>query len=301
MIKIKVPASSANLGPGFDTLGLALQLYLELTAEESGQGIEMRFTGCGAGAVEQGSSENLVLKAMNRVFDRAGERPDSVKISVHNQIPLGKGLGSSAAAISGGIYLANRLLHHRFSQQELLRMAVEMEGHADNIVPAFYGGLTTAMIYDGEVYYQRLDPGKNLEVVVVIPDYVLPTAKSRSILPDRLLRADAISNMQQACFLMAALHNEDYRLLKAAMDDRIYQPLRKQFIPGFDDALTAAYSAGALGAALSGAGPSLLIFAAPESQKAVGATVQEELSLQGVKTEILHLKPDFFGIREMGN
>ncbi len=301
MIGIRVPASSANLGPGFDTLGIALQLYLELSAEESGQGIEMIFTGCGAWAMQQGSSENLVLKAMNRVFHLAGESPAGARIRVHNRIPIGKGLGSSAAAICAGVYTANMLLRRRLSREEILHLAVEIEGHADNVVPVFCGGLTTAMIYDGEVFYQRLEPHKNLEIAVVVPDFTLPTVRSRSVLPEQIFRPDAVMNMQQACYLMAALHNGDYRFLKAAMDDRIFQPLRKQFLPGFDDALDAAYAAGALGAALSGAGPSLLIFAEQECLKAAGEAVLEVLKIQGVNSEVLYLAPDLFGIQERRN
>jgi len=142
---------------------------------------------------------------------------------------------------------------------------------------------------------------KNLEIAVVVPDYTLPTVRSRSVLPDRISRLDSVSNMQQACYLMAALHNGDYRFLKAAMDDRIFQPLRKQFIPGFDDALDAAYAAGALGAALSGAGPSLLIFAEQECLKAAGEAVREVLDQQGVKSEVLYLIPDLSGIQERQN
>lgn len=294
MISVRVPATSANLGPGFDTLGLALSLYLQVTLEWSHHNI-IEFTGEGAQDINCLPEHNLVWQAADRVFQAAGSR-SAVKMSIHNEIPLGRGLGSSAAAIVAGLAAANELLGNPLTPEEILALAVDMEGHPDNIVPALVGGLTTAMVYDNQVYYQKIHLPDEISLVVVVPEFELSTAISRSVLPQQIGLQVTVSNLQRACFLLASLTNGDFKNIDKAMDDQIYQPLRKQFIPGFDQVLEAAYKNGAIGTALSGAGPSILAFCPSGRQEKVAQAMQEAFSAAGVTSRGFNLQVDHKGV-----
>lgn len=292
MVTVKVPATSANLGPGFDTLGIALDLYLQVEVElASGQEIE--FNGEGEELIRFDLAKNLVVKAMQPVFKQAGKFP-GYRLVINNYIPVGKGLGSSAAAIVGGMYAANLLLEEPFTRSQLMQWAVEMEGHADNIVPAMVGGLTAAMMYQDKVYYQKVEIPSDLYMVVAVPDFDLPTSKSRSVLPDQVKLLDTVSNLQRACYLLASIFNRDYQHIDLAMDDMIYQPLRKQFIPGFDAVLEAARDNKALGVAMSGAGPSIIAFTM-DNTKELKAAMQEAFVSQEVNCRVYSLKADQHG------
>lgn len=295
MINIKVPATSANLGPGFDTFGMALNLYLEVEADLSAGASCCTFHGYGAEVINRQPDQNLILEAMKKVYYRAGINLPKVCLTVKNNIPMGKGMGSSAAAIVAGMWTANCLLGEKYSFSELLQWAVEMEGHADNVVPAATGGVTTAMMYNGQVYYQKINLPEEIKVIIVVPDFILSTEKSRSVLPESVNLQDAVSNLQRACYLLACLHNVDLKNLNIAMDDMIFQPLRKQFIPGFDQVLANARKAGAIGVALSGAGPSIIALTTG-NEKEVGQAMYEALEVNGVLSQILYLKPVNTGI-----
>ncbi len=297
MIRVRAPATTANLGPGFDSLGMALELYLQVEAEFSQSGIEIVFSGVRDRSIMESPQENLLYKAMNFVFKQARYSPSGLYIEIDNDIPIGKGLGSSAAAIVAGMFTANRLIGDRFLPAELLRWAVKMEGHADNIVPSITGGLAVAMICEGEVYYQQVKPGSQLGVVVAVPDFILPTEQSRAVLPQNISLQAAVTNLQRACFLLASLQNGDFSNLARAMDDIIYQPLRKVFIPGFDQILHSALEAGALGVALSGAGPSILAFTAIGKERDIGQVMEKAFNEVGVSVQILCLKPDLQGVQ----
>lgn len=296
MVRVRAPATTANLGPGFDTLGMALNLYLQVEAELLGSGIEIVFSGVRDRSIMESPQENLIYKAMNLVFKQALYHPTGLYIEIDNDIPIGKGLGSSAAAIVAGMFTANRLIGDPFSSEELLRWAVAMEGHADNIVPCRTGGLTVAMVYEGEVFYQQVKPGQELQVVVAVPEFILSTEQSRSVLPANIALPAVISNLQRACFLLASLQNGDFSHMDKAMQDMVYQPLRQQFIPGFQQVIQSALAAGALGAALSGAGPSIMAFTVKGQEAVVGQAMEEAFNEAGVKTQVLYLKPDMQGV-----
>lgn len=295
MFKVKVPATSANLGPGFDTLGLALDLFLEVEVNRSREDISVSYQNDGKPEVSLDPQKNLIVRAMLKVFKHAGITNPTFSLMVRNAIPMSRGLGSSAAAIVAGIYAANQLLDNRFSEDMLLKWAVDMEGHADNIVPAIVGGLTTAMIYKNDVYYQKVSVPSNFKAVVAVPDFTLPTKKSRSVLPEKVALQDTVYNLQRACYLLASLHNGDLRHINLAMDDMIYQPLRKQFIPGFDDVFKAAYDNGALGVAMSGAGPSIIAFAAANSVE-IGQAMCNAFKSRGLDCSIYNLNPNKTGV-----
>lgn len=293
MIKVRVPATSANLGPGFDTLGLALALYVQVELDWSRDNI-IEFTGAGAQQIAGRAEHNLVWQAVNRVREVTGNN-SPLKLSIHNDIPVGRGLGSSAAAIVAGLVSANQLLGEPLAEEEILALAVEMEGHPDNIVPALKGGLTTAMLYNDQVYYQKLHLPTEMTVVVLVPEFELSTEISRSVLPEKIDLQVTIGNLQRACFLLASLHNGDFSNIQKAMDDQIYQPLRKRFIPGFDQVLNAAYDNGALGAALSGAGPSIIAFCGIDEQERVAQAMQIAFQDAGVVSRAWHLQIDNMG------
>lgn len=295
MFKVKVPATSANLGPGFDTLGLALDLFLEVEVKRSKEDISVYYDSNGTSPVNVDPQNNLIVKAMLKVFKHAGITNPTFHLNVKNSIPMSRGLGSSAAAIVAGVYAANQLIDNKFSEDLLLKWAVDMEGHADNIVPAIVGGLTTAMIYKNDVYYQKVSVPSDFKTVVAVPDFTLPTKKARSVLPEKVALQDTVYNLQRACYLLASLHNGDFKHINLAMDDMIYQPLRKQFIPGFDDVFKAAYDNGALGVAMSGAGPSIIAFTASSSVE-IGQAMYNAFKSRGLDCSIYNLNPDKTGV-----
>lgn len=295
-IKIRVPASSANLGPGFDTLGLALNLYLDVVLEESPGLPQMQVFGEGRDYLQENPDQNLMLKAMRLFYKRLHQPFPDLNIRMDSQIPVARGLGSSAAAVAAGLCAAMAMNQQSITREQVLETALEMEGHADNVVPALMGGLNCVMIYQGKVYYQPVALPGDLNIVLAVPDFTLATEKARGVLPEKVSLQDTVSNLQRACFLIAGLFNRNTENMEKAMDDMIYQPVRKHLIPGFDRVMEGARQAGALGAALSGAGPSMLAFCRQEGEL-VGQAMQNGFSSAGVKSRIYHLHPDFQGVQ----
>lgn len=289
MITVKVPATTANLGPGFDTLGLALSLFLEVNIELSEEN-RIDCAGEDAARLNRNTEENLVFKAANIVLQKAGMCNQCLHIQINNAIPLGKGMGSSASAIAAGMFGANQLLGTPYSTEQLLKWAVALEGHADNIVPAVFGGLTTALVSKGEVLWQKIHPPDSLKLVVAVPDFDLPTQQARLVLPEQIHLHEAVQTMQKACFLMASMANGNFESLQAAMNDELIQPRRKAFIPGFDQVVEAALQGGAHGVALSGAGPSMIAIT-DNHEKEIGTLMQEAFRKFSVETKVLVLNP----------
>lgn len=288
---VRVPATAANLGPGFDSLGLALGLFntvevvgLTPSPSPSGRGeLGHEVEGESADVLPR-DEQNLVRRAMAAVAERAGVRLPPVDVRQVNAIPLARGLGSSSAAIVGGCVAANELLGRPLSQDDLLAVAVAIEGHPDNVAPALLGGLTVCYAAGEGTGCLRLDPVDPPRTVVAIPDYEVETEQARRALPASVPRLDAVLNVGHAGAVVAAFATGRYDALRAAMEDRLHQPYRAHLVPGMDEAIRAALEAGALGACLSGSGPTIIAFA-HEREEAIAEAMVRALANVGVKAE----------------
>lgn len=291
-IRIRIPATTANLGPGFDTLGAALQLYNEVHVT-TGPARDIEITGEGAGQLPTGKS-NIVWQAMAMILGKQWPF-GSLRIRLINRIPLSSGLGSSAAARLGGLLAAYAVTGKKYAPADVLAIGVRLEGHPDNIVPALAGGVCAAV--DGSaISYVRLAPPA-LKAVVCHPAFELPTEKARGVLPRQVPIADAVYNISRTALFIAALAARRYDCLGAAMDDRLHQPYRKKLIPGMDAVCTAARAAGAYGAVISGAGPSLIALAEPACAPAVGAAMQRAWRKMSIASRVFILDFDTHGAR----
>ena len=298
-VTVTVPATTANLGPGFDCLGLALGLYNQITfTAETAQETHGKFTltinGEGIDRLPTDHG-NLVVRAAECIFERVGQRPPSLHIHQQNNIPVGSGLGSSAATVVGGMLAANALVDTHLSDADLLHLAIQMEGHPDNVAPALYGGLTLVIQENRQLHVEQIDTPP-LRVVVVLPDFDLPTLSARAVLPPQVPFADAVFNSARLGLLLQALATADYSKLQLAMQDRLHQPYRLRLIPGAAAAFAAAYSAGAAGVALSGAGPSVIAFAA-DNHEAIGQAMASAFAAAGLMSRTWILPTDFRGSR----
>jgi homoserine kinase len=291
-ITVRSPASAANLGPGFDCLGLALNLWNQTTFSLEGQGMQVEVWGEGNNLLAA-DDDNLVARAAMRLYQAVGAPlPEGLLIRCENHIPLGGGLGSSAAAIVSGLVGANALLGTPLSDEDLLRLATAMEGHPDNVATALAGGLTLVTTIGEGVLARRL-PAMPLQMAVVVPAVHLPTQVARAALPREVPLVDAVYNIGRTAFVIEALRIGDLGLLGKVMDDRLHQPYRMKLIPGAEMAFSAARRAGAAAVALSGAGPTIVAFA-PASEKiekvqAIATAMAETFEASGIPARSLAL------------
>jgi len=261
-VKVRVPATSANLGPGFDVLGMALNLYNEFTfclrTQSAGAGLCISKTGEGSEDIPS-DERNLVYRAFKTVLTRTGGRVPPLEIGINNRIPLSRGLGSSATAIIGGILGANTLFGNPLSESEILILATQIEGHPDNVTPAFSGGITVTMGQAGAGFrYQKIDPPRDLIAIVLVPDYTLDTRAAREVLPEEVPFKDAVFNIGRVASLVAALTMNRVDLIAHTCADRMHEPYREHLVAGFKAVREAGLRAGALAVCLSGAGPSII-------------------------------------------
>jgi len=291
-VSVKIPATTANLGPGFDCLGLALGLYNVVTLTTVAEGLTITIEGEGEETLSKGS-DNLVVKAAELVFEKTGKRPPGLIIHQQNQIPIGSGLGSSAAATLGGLIAANSLLDEPLTSDQVLQMATEIEKHPDNVAPAFFGGLTLINQEKNELFVDRIEIPK-MWVIIVLPDFDFSTSSARAVLPDRVPFKDAIYNLARMGLLIRALEAGDYEKLFIAMRDKLHQNYRIPLIPGMRLAFSAAYQAGAKGVVLSGAGPSMAVFA-PDDHEKIGFAIQSVFTQVGLKSRVWILPVDTRG------
>lgn len=243
MIKIKVPATSANLGSGFDVLGLAVDRFNIFTFDVS-SGTE--------------NERTLVHEAYHKVFSHLKMEPRPVEITIETNIPMARGLGSSASCIVGGVMGANEVLGNPLSKKELLKLATEIEGHPDNIAPALYGGMVVSVVKDDEIYSSSIPVKNDYHYLVLVPDFNLSTKEARGALPQMIAYGDGVFNVSRVSLLITALITGQDELIKVGLEDKLHQPYRGELIPGFKEILESLNQIGVLGCYLSGAGPSMM-------------------------------------------
>ena len=288
-VTIRVPATTANLGPGFDAFGCALQLYTDVTFEETESGLEI--TGCDEAYT---GPDNLAYVSYCAVLASLSEEVRGVKIHIDANIPICRGLGSSAALLVAGAMGANVLRGNRLSTQGLLNITNAMEGHPDNLGPAFFGGLTASMVDNGLPVTVNFPLHPDWEILALVPDFDMPTPKARAVLPQQVSRADAIYNIAHGAMVLKALELGDEKLLRNAMQDKLHQPYRKHMIGDYEAIEGLARTVGAA-FCLSGAGPTLLCITRDKSLK---EKLQKKLpAITEQKWEIMPLHVAFEGAK----
>lgn len=281
-VRVRVPATSANLGPGFDALGLALALHNEVTATEA-DSVSVTVQGEGAGVLPVGE-DNVVARGVRQAYEAAGRPFKGVALDCVNRVPAARGLGSSAAAWVGGLVAGNALLGGPLSREALLALAARAEGHPDNVAAALLGGLTVSCpLGDGRVATVTLPVPGGVRWVVLVPEVTSATAEARAVLPPSVPRADAVFNVQRVSLLLAALQSGRVDLLGQALDDRLHQPYRLRLFPWMPAVAAAARAAGALGCVLSGAGPSLLAVSRDADADTVAGRMEGALAAAGLR------------------
>lgn len=298
---VRVPASTANLGAGFDCFGLALKLYLTVRASvvpEASLPCSVLTSGEGGeGAALPHTEDNLIFSAMRFAAEREGLTLPPVQLEVQNGLPLARGLGSSAAAIIAGITLCSAICDRELPTETVLRYALKMEGHADNVAAAYYGGwVVTCVKPDGNVLAVKRYWPRDLKVIVVSPETSLKTAETRSLLPERVKRDHAVYNLQRVALFGAALEAGAYHLLWDAMQDRLHQGYRQSLVPGLAEALATPPQPGLVGIALSGSGPSVVALARDRLGE-IGETIADNFRHRGVPAKVRVLDVDHEGCR----
>jgi len=299
-VEIRLPASTSNLGAGFDCFGLALKLYLTVRATavpDKAEPCRVSTTGAPENEALPRNKTNLIYRAMSFAARREGIPLTCVELSVHNEIPLASGLGSSAAAIVAGIKLAGLHANHEIADDRILNYATEFEGHPDNVCASLYGGfVTNCLSDDGSVVSPRFTWPAQIRVVVVSPHSQLPTHVARAALPRTITRQNAVYNLQRSALFVTAIAQQRYELLWEAMRDRLHQPHRESLVPGLAEALALPRMRGLLGVALSGAGPSIVALV-DDNEDEIGARISNCFSGYKIESTVRILDVDNEGCR----
>ena len=298
-MKIKIPASTSNLGPGFDTLGLALNRYLYISAEPMNDGklrIDVEGNGKNHIAIDE---SNLVYQGICAVARGAHKELPGIHLTIKNEVPAYGGLGGSGAAIAGGVFIGNELLGTKLSSGEMLSVAVKIEGHPDNVSAALMGGLTINCFENGLVRCRSVKVRFPLSIVACSPHFQVLTKQARQILPKEISLNDAVVNIENVASLVAAFLQEDAEALRYVTGDRLHEPYRATLIPGFDDVKRAALSLGALSCNISGAGPTVFAFTT-KNERQIGEAMVNAFSSYGKAStcEIMHVENE--GVRIVG-
>ena len=300
-VSIRVPATSANCGSGFDTLGLACTLYNEVTYEiTSSRGFQLEVTGEGAEYLKP-CGRNLAFASFLRVWNEVTARERiGLKVTMHNRIPMSRGLGSSSSAIVAGIFAGNILSGNRFNDDELLGFATEIEGHPDNVAPALLGGFTISYMDGRKAHSLRVEPAKPLKFIAVVPERRLPTVLARQAIPKTVSHHDAVFNTSRASLLVGALLSGEYQYLASGLEDKLHQPYRAHLIPGLDDVFEAARNAGAYNAIISGAGSTVMAYADVNADHERIARAMQDAFLKNNEPCAYHiLDLDLDGVKEI--
>ncbi len=311
-VSVKVPATTANIGPGFDCLGMALPIYNTITIEETvlpGTGVEINVL-ADNDSIDQlsldhvPSDENsIVYKAVELLYNSIGQSPSELKINIHSNIPVARGLGSSSSVIVGALIAANELLGRPADEVALLSIACEIEGHPDNITPAIVGGLViSSQEEDGSVVYRKLEWPSEWAVTVCVPDFELSTDIARSVLPKEVPMKDAIFNAKRLAMFVQAVHTKDSELMKLALQDRLHQPYRMKLVPGLDKIIdNLRHFDNVLGCVLSGAGSSILVISERNDLDKIRNIVKDTWADQNIKCDIKTLSVENNGAQIISN
>lgn len=262
MIKIQIPATSANLGAGFDALGLAVNLYNYVSLEESDQ---LQITSADSSKIPTGS-RNLVYVAAKHLYQRCGKELKGLRVIQENNIPMTRGLGSSSACIIAGLYGANLMLGTPFNTDELVNIAAQIEGHPDNTTPALLGGIVTAVSTGEKVFWVKQEIYRHLDFFAIVPDFRLSTSKARKCLPQHVAHVDARYNLARAALFSASLLQGKYENIREAVNDKLHQPFRLSLIEHAEEVMQKTYDLGAYGSYISGAGPTLMSIVSTENK-----------------------------------
>lgn|SRR5574344_1966007 len=300
-VSVKVPATTANIGPGFDCLGMALPIYNTVTIDETvlpGTGVEINIL-----SPEENFDDliidhipkdenSVVYKAVELLYNSIGQTPSELKINIQTSIPVTRGLGSSAAVIVGALVAANHLLGNPADESALLSIATEIEGHPDNVTPAIVGGLVLSSLEeDGSILYRKIAWPEDWAITVCIPDVELATEISRSVLPDNVPMEDAVFNAKRMGMFIEAVNTHDDELMKYALADKLHQPYRMKLVPWLADASEALkHEDNVMGCVLSGAGSAILIISKQNATDKVKSKISEVMENLNVKAEIKTLK-----------
>jgi homoserine kinase len=300
MTEIRVPASTSNLGAGFDCFGLALKLYLAVRVTampDASEPCRVQTTGAKENEVLPRNAANLIYRAMAFSARREGVSLPAVDLIVHNEIPLASGLGSSAAAIVAGIKLGALLTGHELTDASVLNHATEFEGHPDNVAASLFGGFVINCVKnDRTVVSTKLEWPSHIRALVVSPHSQLPTHVARAALPRTVSRASAVYNLQRTALFTAALAQQRYEFLWDAMSDQLHQPQRESLVPGLAEALALPRTPGLLGIALSGAGPSIVALV-DGNEEEIGSTIANCFAAHKIQSTIRTLEIDNSGCR----
>ncbi|MCK9478411.1 MAG: homoserine kinase [Firmicutes bacterium] len=297
MISVKVPATSANIGPGFDSIGIALNLYNIISAQETDEPLKIDILDDTKRFLPH-DKKNLVYRAITAVFKEAGHTERGLHIIQHNEIPVTRGLGSSSASIVGGVIAANEICKAKMSKNDMISFASQLEGHPDNATPAMVGGFTAAVIKDNKTYWQKaeISPQK-IKFGVFIPNFILKTKKARKVLPPVVPHADAVFNASRAALLTAAMITENYDNLIPALDDRLHEQYRKRFIEGVDEIFELSANLGAYGSYISGAGPAVIAVISADYEQAFTAGAEDAISKKFARWKFSMLCADNCGAK----
>ncbi len=296
-VTVRVPATSANCGPGFDSLGLACSYYNYFTFELLEEGLELEVVGEGEDFLLP-TEDNLVYQAFFKLWNQANMPATGLKVKMVNRIPLSRGLGSSSSAIVAGLVAANYLAGKPYKQDALLEMATDIEGHPDNVAPAIYGGFTISYMQDGRAVSVNIKPKLKFQLVALIPELPLSTSEARQVLPQQVSMEDAIFNVSGVALLIAALTKGDGALLARALEDRLHQPYRLPLIPGALEAIRAAKDEGAYNAIISGAGSTLMAYVPMDvDSDKVGQAMEKALEIVGQNSSYQVLEIDYKGAK----
>ncbi|MFQ5632718.1 MAG: homoserine kinase [bacterium] len=293
-IAIEVPGSTSNMGAGFDTVGLALQIYLTVKAKKTGV-FKLELKGEGKAGLPEDES-NLVVKTYLAACKEFHLEPVAFHLTIQNDIPIKRGLGSSGAAIAAGLYLVQHQSGHKLPVRELLELGCKIEGHPENLVASFLGGFSVNCYTGQKLTYRHFRKIPPLQAVLLVPEFSISTVDARRLLPAKMPFADAVANVQRCGLLVAALTSGDFSLLREAVKDKLHQPFRKKLIPGFDAILNAAYYAGARAVFLSGSGSTVLALADGHTDN-IAEAMQLAICDQSYASEIRIVDIDTKGAR----